>query len=125
MRPDLSNDFMSISLPLIPITQNRYVESAPWDVFPLLIIYSGPGKLKIFKSASYVHDENSSETCIERMQFSMFKNQDVVEAVGTFINGTLHGTAKLVLANNYTVITNFKNGTMDGKNYWDYIWKHF
>ena len=79
----------------------------------------GPGKLKIFRSASYVHDENSSETCIERMPFPMLRQQHIVGVVGSFVNGTLHGTAKLVFGNNFTVISNFKNGTINGKIYWD------
>ena len=74
----------------------------------------GPGKLKILKQASYVHDEDVSETCILRSKF-LSSNQEIIQAVGTFKNGTLHGTAKLGLEDQTTIIANFKNGYFDGK----------
>ena len=42
-------------------------------------------------------------------------NEEIKEVVGTFVNGTLHGTAKLVLDNENIVIGNFNNGTLHGK----------
>ena len=74
----------------------------------------GPGKLKILKLAKYVHDENNDETCIHRIKFPNIL-KDIIEVVGTFVNGTLHGTAKLVLEDQNTVIANFENGTLHGK----------
>ena len=78
-----------------------------------LNVLSGPGKLKIFRQASYVHDESKTEFCVLRKKFPILM-KDIVEVVGTFINGTLHGTAKLVLENQFSVIANFNNGIMKG-----------
>ena len=41
--------------------------------------------------------------------------KDIIEVVGTFVNGTLHGTAKLLLEGQNTVIANFDNGTLHGR----------
>ena len=75
----------------------------------------GPGKLKILKIATYVHDENKVETCLLTVKFPNIL-KDIKEVVGTFVNGVLHGTAKLVLEDQNTVIANFDNGTLHGKN---------
>ena len=40
--------------------------------------------------------------------------KEIVEVIGTFVNGTLHGTAKLVLEDQNVVIANFDNGTLHG-----------
>ena len=76
--------------------------------------FEGPGELKFLKLATYVHDENNVETCVQRIKFPNVL-KDIIVAVGTFVNGTLHGTAKLVLEDQDTVIANFDNGTLHGK----------
>ena len=44
--------------------------------------------------------------------------KDMIEVVGTFVNGTLHGTAKLLLEGQNTVIANFDNGALRGTLVW-------
>ena len=56
------------------------------------------------------------ETCIQRSRF-LSSNQEIVQAVGTFKNGSLHGTAKLGLDDQTTIIANFKDGYFNGKIY--------
>ena len=80
----------------------------------ILLIISGPGKLKILKQESYYHDEDVGETCIQRSRFHS-PNQEIVQVVGTFKNGSLHGTAKLILDDQTTIIANFKDGYFNGK----------
>ena len=67
-------------------------------------------------SGSFHHPYNhcSLTVCIHRIKFPNIL-KDIVEVVGTFVNGTLHGTAKLVLEDQDTVIANFENGTLHGK----------
>ena len=77
---------------------------------------SGPGKLKIVKLATYVHDENNVETCLQRIKFP-FIMKEISEVTGMFVNGTLHGTAKLLLEDQTTVIANFDYGTLHGETY--------
>ena len=72
--------------------------------------------MKILKKATYIHDEDVGETCIQRSRF-LSSNQEIVQAVGTFKNGSLHGTAKLSLDDQTTVIANFKDGYFNGKTY--------
>ena len=72
--------------------------------------------MKILKKATYIHDEDVGETCIQRSRF-LSSNQEIVQAVGTFKNGSLHGTAKLVLNDQTTIIANFKDGYFDGEIY--------
>ena len=84
-----------------------------WKIFRYLKPFLGTGKLKILRHASYIHDERYVETCIDRIKFPMIM-KDIIEVVGTFVNGTLHGTAKLLLEGQNTVIANFDNGTLHG-----------
>jgi antitoxin component YwqK of YwqJK toxin-antitoxin module len=46
--------------------------------------------------------------------------QDLVEVIGTFVDGVLHGNAKFVLANKWVVIASFINGLAEGlRREWD------
>ena len=56
------------------------------------------------------------ETCIQRSRF-LSSNQEIVQAVGTFKNGSLHGTAKLSLDDQTTIIANFRDGYFNGEIY--------
>lgn len=76
--------------------------------------FEGPGKLRILRQASYVHDENVIETCLFVTKLP-FVEQEIKEVVGTFVAGTLHDTAKLVLEDQTIVIADFNNGTLHGE----------
>ena len=46
--------------------------------------------------------------------------QDLVEVIGTFVDGVLHGNAKLVLANRWVVQASFASGLAEGlQRVWD------
>ena len=84
------------------------------NTFMHYIFLIGPGKLRIYNGITPVTLEGKDKaTCIEREQFPEL-NLYVNEAVGTFCNGTLHGTAKLTLEDNRVVIANFSNGELKG-----------
>jgi len=73
----------------------------------------GLGKLKLGSKV----DSSGSGTCIT---LSKLLGQDPVEIIGTFVNGVLHGNAKITLSDGKVVISNFANGLADGlRREWD------
>jgi len=67
----------------------------------------GPGKLKL--GPNILSDDYT--TCLKVRHFP---GQDIVEVIGTFVNGVLHGNAKFVLADGKVVIASYVNGLADG-----------
>ena len=56
---------------------------------------------------------DADDICIQR---TMFPNTNLyfVEAIGSFVNGTLHGVAKLVLEDETVIVADFVNGILKG-----------
>ena len=77
--------------------------------------FEGPGKLEMkFKgSKKYTKGElaKMNKTCIVN---NGYLNKKVIEVVGNFKNGLIHGPAKVKLQYDFVVISNFENGTMVG-----------
>ena len=76
----------------------------------------GSGKLKI-RNLNHIRFpegelKNKNKTCIIRNNMNGNK---VIEAVGTFLNGMLHGPAKITFEDKSMLISNFVNGIPIGK----------
>ncbi|XP_071749478.1 uncharacterized protein [Lepeophtheirus salmonis] len=76
---------------------------------------SGPGKLYTFqKTDSFLHRGNFS-TCIETPK--NFEDGEIIKSiVGTFVNGTIHGNAKVTFLGGNTNILTFNFGVPHGLN---------
>ena len=66
----------------------------------------GLGKLK-FVTNSLDGDNSEEKSCF-------INNKNVQEVVGTFVNGTLEGPAKVTLSNSRVILSNFVNGSPFG-----------
>ena len=51
--------------------------------------------------------------CIQLSKFPDI-DQQIVEVVGLFVNGTIHGNIKLTMEDGTVIITNFDNGIPKG-----------
>jgi antitoxin component YwqK of YwqJK toxin-antitoxin module len=67
-------------------------------------ILEGLGKLKL-------NSEQTNEICLK---VNKVLGRDPVEIIGTFVNGTLNGNAKIVLHDGRIIIANYLNGLSDG-----------
>lgn len=68
--------------------------------------YRGSGKLKVGQGQI-----PETDCCLN---FKKILKENIVEVVGTFKDGLLHGVAKISLENGAVVIANFANGLFDG-----------
>ncbi len=75
--------------------------------------FEGPGKLKIdpveAKDEAFYKEQN---VCLSTRV--RHKGHKIIEAVGTFENGTLTGPAKITFSDKSMVIADFKKGAIDG-----------
>ena len=73
--------------------------------------FEGTGRLKIYIENNNVYPEgelqNANEICIIKNDLD---GNIIIEAVGTYKNGMLHGPAKITFADSSTIITNFVDG---------------
>ena len=68
----------------------------------------GPGKLKLGRK---VLEVNQDPICIKVNQIL---GQEPIEIIGTFVNGYLHGNAKILLSDGKVVLANYVDGLSDG-----------
>ena len=76
-------------------------------------ILEGLGKLKILSSQKFSDDEEESK--IQRSKkICLVDNTNIIEAVGTFLNGTLNGPGKVKFQDGSSIIAEFKSGVPFG-----------